>query len=168
MGLIRRTHFTLSVFQRNHPPQHPSLSQVLFGQDASSHRTNAPSPQTMSVFHSLAVVPIFGFYVALTPSDHFRIDSKQFLATHQEYHSPFPLKLKERLSTQFRTYLHHQMLFHFCRNTRCHAIIRDVRAYNRACCNHTVITDSTSRKNYYSSTYPDIIADSYLLMNWRI
>ena len=61
-----------------------------------------------------------------------------------------------------------QSLFHFCRNTCCHAIIRNIRANNRACCNHTVITDSTSRKNYHSSTYPDIIADSYLLMNWRI
>lgn len=97
MGLIRRTHFTLSVFRTNHPPQHPSLSQVLFGQDASSQRTNAPSPQTMSVFHSLAVVPIFGFNVALTPSDHFRIDSKQPLATSQNYQSLLPFKHKERL-----------------------------------------------------------------------
>ena len=96
MGLIRRTHFTLSVFRTNHPLQQPSLSQVLFGQNASSHRTNAPSPQTMSVFHSLAVVPIFGFYVALTPSDHFRIDSKQSLAISQNYQSLLPFKRKRK------------------------------------------------------------------------
>lgn len=48
-----------------------------------------------------------------------------------------------------RQSLHYQMLFHFCRNTCCHAIIRNIRANNRSCCNHTVITDSTSRKNYY-------------------
>lgn len=51
----------------------------------------------MSVFHSLAVVPIFGFNVALTPSDHFRIDSKQPLATSQNYQSLLPFKYKERL-----------------------------------------------------------------------
>ena len=41
--------------------------------------------------------PIFGFYVALTPSDHFRIDSKQSLAISQNYHSLLPFKRKERL-----------------------------------------------------------------------
>lgn len=168
MGLIRRTHFTLSVFRTNHPPQQPSLSQVLFGQDVSSHRTNAPSPQTMSLSHSLAVVPIFGFYVALTPSDYFRIDSKLFFSISRNYQSLLPFKRKERLSTQSHPHLHYQLLFHFCRNTCCHAIIRNIRANNRACCNHTVITDSTSRKNYYSSTYPDIVAYSYFLMNRRV
>lgn len=59
-----------------------------------------------------------------------------------------------------RQSLHYQSLFHFCRNTCCHAIIRNIRANNRACCNHTVITDPTSRKNYYSGTYPDIVAYS--------
>lgn len=51
----------------------------------------------MSVFHSLAVVPIFGFNVALTPSDLFRIDSKQPLATSQNHQSLLPFKRKERL-----------------------------------------------------------------------
>lgn len=85
------------MFRTNHLPQHPSLSQVLFGQDSSFKQTNAPSPQTMSVFHSLAVVTIFGSNVALTPSDHFRINSKQSLATSQNYQSLLPFKRKERL-----------------------------------------------------------------------
>lgn len=99
MGLIRRTHFTLSVFRTNHPLQQPSLSQVLFGQDASSQRTNAPSPQTMSVFHSLAIVPIFGFYVALPHPIIFASTPNSFLQLIKNIIVPFPSNVKKDCNT---------------------------------------------------------------------
>ena len=121
----------------------------------------------MSVFHSLAVVPIFSFNVALTLSDHFRIVSKQPLATSQNYQSLLPFKRKERLqhslasstlSDAFSPLQEHPQPYNY----------PEYQSNNRACCNHTIITNPTSRKNDYSSTYPNIITYPYFLMNRRI
>ena len=69
----------------------------------SSFRTRCFSPYKRALATNNVCIPFFRnspnlrILRSTTPSNHFRIDSKQFLATHQEYHSPFPFKRKERL-----------------------------------------------------------------------
>lgn len=96
MGLIRRN--TLYYFcVPNELSTSTSITHV------SSFRTRCFSPYKRSLSTNNVFItfsrssPIFGFYVALTPSDHFRIDSKQSLAISQNYHSLLPFKRKERL-----------------------------------------------------------------------
>lgn len=102
--------FVLALIRRNTlysfcVQNEPSIAVALTL--ASSFRTRCFSPYKRSLSTNNVCIPFsrnspnLRILRSTTPSDHFRIVSKQFLATHQEYHSPFPFKRKERLQYSF-------------------------------------------------------------------